>query len=196
LVVNVGDSNRLDFAQTFTVGATGTLTAFDIWVAKSPAVTLPLLYDIRRTQSDLPTEADTGANILVSGFNEAAGVPIEGRTFGPNAFLNIDLENPIGVTAGEVLAIVLRSDDPNPDRCCDIAYGWYGRSPGLYERGDSFTRNSFGLGRWSTESVIDADLAFRTFDTGAVNASAFNRRCYGVGMLLGLCTKKRHRSPA
>ena len=115
IIASVGTGNTSDKAQTFTVGITGKLTGLDVWVDRRPAVVQPLVMDIRRTQAGVPSEADTGPDILASEALPATlFVTAPGAIDPPPATLShIELNaKSFPVVAGDVLAIVLRSDDP------------------------------------------------------------------------------------
>jgi hypothetical protein len=137
---NVGAGNVVDWAQTFTVGLTGSLVGVDLWVTRYEVVTLPLLFDIRRAQGGKPTEADSGANILASAALPANMIPIFPVLVSPStSFSHIDLtRSPVPVKAGDILAIVLRSDDPGIDG--GSAYSWHNSGADAYPGGGSFLR--------------------------------------------------------
>ncbi len=147
----VGASQHVHTAQTFTVGINGMLVGFDMWVTRHANVREPLLIDIRRTLSGVPVDANSGPDILASGvlradliaiskpFDPPPGLSIgspfidlDGPHLAPMALVHIDLsDSRFSVFQGDVLAIVLRSDDPNLFR--GFTYVWHGHSPGEYE---------------------------------------------------------------
>lgn len=149
-----GSSNLVDWAQTFTVGVTGTLTSVEVRVFRTSGVTDPLLFDIRTTTGGAPTEADAGANIL-SSFSIAAAVVSLGSVLGDGVFVSIAVSVP--VTAGDVLAIVLRSDAPGGSFA---PYFWDGTSAGSYGGGAAYLR--FGAGMFGVSTFL-SDLSFKTF---------------------------------
>lgn len=151
----IGLSNGVDWSQTFTVGITGTLTRVDVRMFKASGdVTDPLLFDIRTTVAGVPTETDAGANILASVSIAAGDVSTTESLF------NVDLSSfSLGVTTGDVLAIVLRSDDATGG-----AYQWRGTDPDVYSGGTAYFRTG---GTWGEEEQIE-DLNFRTYvESGA-----------------------------
>lgn len=175
---------RVDSAQTFTVGATGELSGFDIWVTRQQNVLQPLLFDVRRTLAGAPVDSNTGPDILASGQLPAESIA-ESRPFdppsgyGPLAAAIIDLHSPhlapealvhvdldslnIAVTQGEILAIVLRTEDPNDFR--GIGYVWHGKSPGEYDGGSQYYRSSADNSWHSFDPfpTFSTDMAFRTY---------------------------------
>jgi len=155
----VGSGNQVDWAQTFTVGLSGRLTGLDLRIGRQPTTQQPLLYDLRNTSANAPTESDAGANVLVSGQLQASEVPTDFELSAPpNVFVHIDLSAAaLQVNAGDVLAIVLRSDNPG------TAYRWFGVNgpPSIprYSGGDSYHRNLAGWNKLSESG----DNAFRTY---------------------------------
>ena len=156
---NIGqDSNfpadpDLDIAQTFTVGQTGVLTGVEVFVRRSftPTITDPLVFDIRTTVGGSPTEPDSGANVLASISAAASSIPTVA------SFVGFDLSGfGISVTAGDVLAIVLQSDGPNP------AYAWGGTEADGYSPGASFRRTVTIFPTWMSTGFAN-DQLFRTF---------------------------------
>ncbi|MHC4848782.1 MAG: PEP-CTERM sorting domain-containing protein [Planctomycetota bacterium] len=141
--------NLVDWAQTFKVGETGMLTDVAIKVLrKNSSVTQALLLDIRTTSSGAPSESDSASNILFSTSIAASDI---GTSF---SFLAIDLDiGSFSVSDGDILAIVLRSDDTNSG-----AYQWAGSSTSGYADGAAYWRMS---GSFSASGSI-ADHAFKT----------------------------------
>jgi hypothetical protein len=140
----VGLSNSVDWSQTFTVGLTGTLTSFDVAIRTISTAFSPLLVDLRTTSGGLPTEADAGANVLFS--TSVTGIPND-----PNFTIHSFVVG-VPVTAGDVLAIVLRSDDE-----IEI-YDWAAVNAGTYAGGAAFQRIGSAWGAGGPR-----DLWFRTF---------------------------------
>ena len=179
----VGAAQRVDTAQTFTVGITGLLSAVDVWVTRHETVSQPLLFDIRRTLGGIPVDVDSGPGILASGavaaqlvavsrpFDPPSGVTSDSRIIdlngpylAPEALVHVDLRTfGISVSESEVLAIVLRSDDPNEFR--GYTYAWHGKSPGQYHRGAEYSRSTVD-NIWYTLDIVESlsfDHAFRTY---------------------------------
>jgi hypothetical protein len=157
---NVGAGNIVDWAQTFTVGISGLLTGFDVWVDRPSAVTMPLLYDIRKTFAGVPTEPDTGSDILASGSVNALSIPVYSNGNPRSPLSHVDISS-FPVTVGDVLAIVLRSDDPGTG-CCGYTYSWMGDDPAsVYIRGNAFIRAPGGI--FDNWTIQDQDQAFRTY---------------------------------
>lgn len=131
----VGDET--EWAQTFTVETTGTLRRIDLGVRRSTIWDYPndLVVDVRPTALGVPVEDDGAA--LVTRSLESSRIPAYGD---PRTSTRIDdLEIP--VTAGEVLALVLRSAALNP---IAHTYDWFvGPSGGdLYAGGSAFCRGT------------------------------------------------------
>ncbi len=145
----VGLNNFIDRSQTFTVGISGILTQVDLLnFQRNSATTDALLFDIRTTSGGVPTEPDSGGNILASLSLAAASVS---TTFGT---LSVDLSPfSVSVASGDVLAIVLSSDDP-----VGGAYRWRGTSADGYVGGSAFDRLGATWG-----STFFADHTFQTF---------------------------------
>src|SRR5438045_2571089 len=143
------------------------LTGFDIWVDRQPGVTQPLLYDIRTTPAGAPSDPDSGGNILASGSLPAIVFDTgPGSTFQPlpSGLPHVDLGSGIPVTVGEILAIVLRSDDPGIHN--GLTYNWHGTSPGGYLGGSAFLRTN---GTWQLQVY---DQIFRSYVVAEPSAGA------------------------
>lgn len=150
-VAAIGSNNVVDWSQTFTVGISGTLTSVELAMIRNASVTFtkPLLFDIRTTSGGTPTEPDTGFNILASKSIAPPDVP---TTYG---FFSISGLG-VCVTAGDILAITLRSDDPH-------AYHWAGTGQTLgYTGGSAFVRAPVVWEIQPPDGIIH-DLGFRTF---------------------------------
>ncbi|MHC4341408.1 MAG: PEP-CTERM sorting domain-containing protein [Planctomycetota bacterium] len=176
----VGLSNVVDWAQTFTVGTTGILTSVEVKIFRSPddIIVDPLLFDVRSTNSGAPAASDIGSAILFSTSLSASSIS---TTAG---FASVNLGSAaVPVSSGDVLAIVLRSDDSVND-----AYHWKGTKANGYSGGGAFFR--IGSGNW--KSGTPADLAFKTnltptpepgsialFGLGALGAVWWRRRTRG-----------------
>lgn len=149
----VGTGNVVDWAQTFTVDETGTLTSIEVKIQRHATAQVddPLLLDIRETASGTPQESDSGGGILFSQSIAAADV---GTTLGWHVLSGLN----VSVTSGDVLAIALRSDD-------DVsgAYQWGGTNTDDFSGGSAFLRLG-STGTWGTSGSLD-DLAFRAHIT-------------------------------
>ena len=186
-IANVGASGGVDHAQTFTVGLTGLFTGFDIWATRDEATTLPLLFDIRRTASGVPTEPDSGSDILAAGSIDATQFSITDVNPGspPSILPHVELnEQSFSVVGGEVLAIALRSNAPSPSQFT-FAYSWHGNSDGQYANGVAYFRTS-GLWRLSQVPLsTSADRVFRTYVDAIPEPSTFFLLAIGAISLLG-----------
>ena len=145
-------TGRLDKAQTFTVGTTGTLARVDVDILRYPGSASDLLFDLRATINGAPVASNT--NTLVSVRVPHSQVPTT------RGFFSINFQNSgVPVTAGTVLAIVLRSD---PDV---QSYTWFGtHSSNAYPQGHHYFRHPPGWPRpyWYGD-VSGTDMGFRTY---------------------------------
>jgi hypothetical protein len=123
-------------------------------------VTQPLLFDIRTTLAGAPSEPDSGPNVLTSGSLPASMFLADAGTTGPppSDLPHVELSSlSFSVLAGQVLAIVLRSDDPGAGTT--LTYNWHGNEPGAYANGSAYLRVAAG---WEPQVV---DQVFRTYVT-------------------------------
>jgi hypothetical protein len=151
----------IDKAQTFTVGVSGKLSAFDVWVVKESVVTQPLVFDFRPTVAGAPIEADSGAEILASGEVPASLVPTRESGSLPFVLTHVELgDTAFDISAGDVLALALRSDDPG-GQFNGVAYSWQARDD-LYARGDSYQRHTSTV-TWELPFGGPKDYFFRTY---------------------------------
>ena len=146
------ETDRLDKAQAFIVGITGTLVRVEVDIARHSGAESDLLFDIRPTIGGVPIESDDMS--LVSVRIPADAVPTT------RGMVSIDLSSlGVSVTAGEVLAIVLRS---NPDVA---SYSWFGtHTINGYAPGHHYFRHppAWPRPRWTSAAPGD-DMGFRTF---------------------------------
>lgn len=97
-----GVGGPTDKAQTFTVGRTGSLTGIEIYIQQNIPAGDDLIIDVRVTAAGVPIEND--ATTLAVRTIPFTSVPAS------YAYLFVDLSaDNISVTAGDVLAIVLRA---------------------------------------------------------------------------------------
>lgn len=155
-----------DRAQTFTVGIAGTLTRVDVFLSyERDTVGSPLPYDIfadirPTTAGGLPAADGTElASAIIPGSAVTADMNVD-----PFVYTRVSFLVNVPVAVGDVLAVVLRSDDvPEPPY-----YNWQEQdnqpSP-LYDRGQKCSRNSapFGDGVTWVCPLTDGDVAFETF---------------------------------
>jgi hypothetical protein len=137
-----GFSQIVDKAQTFTVGLTGFLTRVDIKLhnAASPPPTHDALFDLRTTAGGLPTEPNAGGNILFSASIPPSAVPNLGLFDDNVPWLSVDLGAArFPVTAGEVLAFCLRTDEPGGGFFAN--YYLAGSNENVYPAGTVYYRN-------------------------------------------------------
>ncbi len=150
---------RFNAAQTFTVGITGVLTSVEVNIAQFELTSAPLVLDIRTTTDGVPTEPDSGSNVLATLTLPAASIPSIPE------FVTFDVPD-LSVTAGEVLAITMSTTAGAvlgaPD---DAPFIWLDGSG--YSGGRAFARgvDAAGLtwGDGATFSLAGTDYAFRTF---------------------------------
>lgn len=138
-------------AQTFTVGITGTLTGFDLYIRRI-AMAGSVTVDLRATNAGVPLTDD--ANFYEAFTFDASVLPASTQ------FVHFELTAPIQVIAGEVLAITIR----------DTVYGsgqlvgWDGTAiPGPYAGGAQFGRAGAYTEPYVAEFTGNGDLGFRTY---------------------------------
>lgn len=135
-------AGRLSMAQTFTVIASGKLSQVDVpirWTEHFKP-NAPLRLDIRRLDGSIPTESDSGTNILASTTVSPDQIPTKISTDVSWVTFNL---TPASVTAGDRLMIVLTSPT-------DHEYHWAGdlswpallEPAGTYAGGQAFCRGS------------------------------------------------------
>jgi hypothetical protein len=146
------DSN-VDHAQTFTVGQAGQLVRVGCLVCRSDLTQQNLMVDIRPTINGVPNPDES--SILARGF-------VSPSQFAENfvfQFVTIDISSfNVIVSAGELLAIVLRPTDRNQDA---TGYLWYGNTEDMYQGGTRFSRLSDPETSWDTFS--NRDMGFITY---------------------------------
>jgi hypothetical protein len=140
-------------AQTFTVGLAGQLAQVDVFVERfgTPLPGDTLILDIRATTpTGAPDPSIPGVNLATATVAASAVPGI------PGGFTAFTLSNPIAVTPGEQLAIVLHSGS-------NTIFGWLGTTipPDPYPGGAEYER-VIGNHNWGQE-VPEGDLGFRTF---------------------------------
>lgn len=123
-------------SQTFTVGISGILTQIDVYISNMSEVS-PLEVGLYSTDNGLPT-----SNKLAS-----VWIPYEIIPFS-SSWVSVDLsEKNVHVTAGDVLAIVLKTDKTTQ------RYLWRTNDDNLYMAGTAY-RN---------DSPVNVDMCFRTY---------------------------------
>jgi hypothetical protein len=151
----LGFYNVIDRAQTFTVGLTGFLTQVDIKIHRLETLSQDALFDIRTTSGGIPTEPNFGANILFNAVIPQADVP-EVPLFQDVPWTSVFLgAGSFPVTAGNMLAISLRSDG-------DQVYWLAGSHPNPYPSGIRYTRDRDIVSAWIASPDND-DVFFRTW---------------------------------
>jgi hypothetical protein len=158
-LIGLGGAQELHRAQTFNVGLTGTLTRIETPVTQG-GTSFPLIAEIRTTTAGVPDAPNGGANVLGTVVIPASSIPvyippIPPEPIAPQAFVEIDFSSQaIHVTAGQSLALVLRTDDPS-----NFAYQWDMVNLGEYAGGGAFLSLD---GVWQAENP-SVDHRFRTF---------------------------------
>jgi hypothetical protein len=153
----VGD--RGDKAQTFTVGIAGTLVRVDVFLNRHGGATHDILADVRATTGGVPGESndDVLGSVVVPG----SQVTVDGAVV-PESFGRVSIPFNVAVAVGDVLAIVLRSSQPEPGR-----YAWQEFNIGSpsYPGGDMFARGGIvdESGEDGTWHLNPSDFAFETY---------------------------------
>lgn len=184
---------RFNTAQTFTVGLSGTLIKVDVLIGQvNNLYAEPLTLDVRTTTVDgVPTEPDSGLNILTSLTLPATAIPASnGQTFG---WVTFDIPD-VAVSAGQTLAIAMKTDAGvhlnDPD---DVPFVWnadngIGGSPGTYIGGGAFARGeSAGSSTWIP--LANTDYSFQTFVDPVPEPSAVGLLAIGT---VALIIRRRH----
>jgi hypothetical protein len=152
-----GLNHSFEYAQTFTVGRTGFLTRVVLGVEQFDGVTQNLLVDVRAVDQ-LKNPLEANSPVLAFASISPSAVPISGSV---SPAVNVDLSAAdLPVTAGEVLAIALRSNETNG------YYDWFGGPQGqdIYAGGSGYMRNQYTNGLWSTHIGSAAqDYSFKTY---------------------------------
>lgn len=167
----------LDKAQTFTNGITGTLTRVDVIIGADVAQSGDLYFDVRPTVGGRPVENNAASLIDIV-------IPRESLpTLGREDWVEIDVSSfALAVTAGDLLAIVLRDPESTGQRFFSFSWLEGNGGPG-YPRGKAFGRTA-GVG-WDAN---DNDHGFRTFVEPIPEPSTV--LLLGLG-LAGLATSRR-----
>ena len=147
-------SNQIDRAQTFTVGETGLLSKIDLMLFKDMPAGATLIIDVRDTTGGVPNESDA-INMILLTFGVSAGalftVEDEYVTFEVSLY-------GVQVTAGQVLAIVLRAPGG-----ATFGYDWSAITLDPYPAGALYSRDHAGTGLWTENTNVDC--GFRTHVT-------------------------------
>jgi hypothetical protein len=157
IAIAAGISSGNDKAQTFTVGLTGYLTEVDLklfYNNPSPS-TYDVLFDLRTTEGGVPSELNTGANVLFNGVIPASAVPPTPHSIDELPWTILNLGLPIPVTAGEVLSFCLRTDEPVSGPANYLLAG-----ASTYAAGSLYYRNLTSQPTWGP---IFSDIYFRTW---------------------------------
>ena len=154
-----------DTAQTFTAGMTGQFSRLDVQALRRSHTASPLMLEVRRTTAaGAPGESE--ADLLAQVAVPATRVPMWPDDPPPEPdWLTVDLTLfNLHVNEGDVLAIVLGSDEP--PSLYERGYYWQSWWTGTdgYSRGDAYYRHTAGdnvFYRWAGPNVTDS--GFRTF---------------------------------
>ena len=179
----------LDIAQTFTVGLSGDLDEFALKLGRYSYLVGDLLIDLRTTSSGVPTMPDSGANILTSLTLAHSDIPVNSQ-----AWVTWVLSSPFSVTAGDVLAAVVR---PSPAAAFGNSPTWAGdlSTTDTYLGGGRFIRGS--ASGWSLGGQ-GVDLTLRTYVNQGSTVPLPSAAWAGLGLLglLGAVRRYRKRKTA
>ncbi len=175
-----------DVGQTFTVGITGDLDEFAVKLGRNTYLG-DLLIDLRTTSGGVPTDANSGSNILANFTLSNSNIPA-GTTSADLEWVNFALSSPVSVTAGNVLAVVIQ---PSPSATSIANLAWAADTTDPYAGGERYSRSS-GSGTWGTVGT-GWDLTLRTYvDRGAV-VPLPSAAWAGLGLLSLLGAVRRYR---
>ncbi|NWK55421.1 hypothetical protein HW115_07345 [Verrucomicrobiaceae bacterium N1E253] len=163
-------------AQTFTVSNTGTLSSIHLYLSTQGVTpTVDLEFDVRTTVGGVPTEADTGPNILANLSIPALNITSRATVHGiPLVAVDLTPYN-ISVTAGDVLAF--RVNDPTNNT---VAIG-ASTQPGALTNGESeYGREPAGTPPW-TPFVLPSNLIFETYVTTVPEPSSSTLLAMSIG---------------
>jgi hypothetical protein len=196
-ITYVGNSNRFQAAQTFTVGVSGNLTSVDLLLLRHSAISDPLLVDVRTTLSGVPSLGDTGPHILSNAAVVATDIPdvldpdLDDRFSAQ--FVHVDLPE-FAVSVGDVYAIVLRSNEAIDGPLASYAWVAQSGAPGLpgptYSAGARYIK-AHPLASWSLSSTGDG--GFRTYVQVIPEPQAAT---LFVAVIFGFLSPRSARSPS
>lgn len=156
VIANIGFHSNgffIERAQTFTVGTTGILSRIELRVYNDRGNAVdPLIVDVRTVVGGIPSDPNTGPNILESFSFDAASVSTSQTNI-----LGIDLAG-ISVTAGDMLAIGVRTTGS-----AIFQYNWWASNFPGYADGSGYNRVP-GASNWGFNPAAQ-DYSFRTFVT-------------------------------
>jgi tetratricopeptide (TPR) repeat protein len=143
-----GDSQQ-QWAQTFTIGATGVLTEIDVFVKHFVPTRGSLVMELRRADAEgIPTT--NGGGVLCSASADAKSVPQ-----GDDGFVAFDIASRnIRVISGEKYAVALHAGDNAS------TFKWLGLTGDPYSGGKAFDRRTPDAD-WADD--VGCDLGIRTF---------------------------------
>jgi len=144
--------DQVDRAQTFTVGETGLLSKIALMLYEDMPAGANLVVDVRQTTGGAPNESDAINNVLLT-FGVSAGALVTAK----NEYVTFEVgQYGVQVTAGEVLAIVLRAPGG-----ASTGYDWSAAAGNAYPAGAHFYRDHAGANLWTESSGVDH--GFRTY---------------------------------
>lgn len=156
-----------DIGQTFTVGVSGILAGVEVSLGNGASATTSLTFEVLTTSGGVPQASPALASVTIP----ASSLP----GFGPTALVlgsvtgtYVDLSSAnIAVTAGQVLAFRLSTDDTNYFNI----------------RGNGGTGTSYAGGsRFTNYSLQGDDLTFKTFVTEMASVPAVSH--WGVALFI------------
>jgi hypothetical protein len=176
------------WAQTFSVTTSGLAVEIELALVKSAVYTSAQLGNVTVEIQSTAVDGTPSGNTLTAVTFPGAFLPF--GSVGNGSFADIELIEPIGITSGELYAIVITTDSTVVDQS-DGPYFWIGDQDNLYAEGSSFIQDN------TPDSELPGEFrAQNSFDFGfriLVPEPAAGQILI-LGMLGLLCGRRRKRA--